>query len=308
MALDPIFGPISAFLASVTWAIGSAQYSRMNEHHSAFAVNFARALFALPLFALLVFVSSGGWSAGIQEFRTLEARHIYWFTVSMIASYGLGDVLFLWSTARIGVPAALAIASCYPLWTAIAGVLFRGETLNIPQTLGLVTVVAGVVGVILSAPKKNSLKVSGSGTVLRLGVLLAFLTSFMWALNGFAVSHAGKDLSMPVANTLRMALALGLSTIIGRVLAPRSSILIPARTLKAFVWVLALEAFGGSCLYVYGLARSPLAIGATLSSLAPVLSVPVAWGLGLEKPSVPRTLAVLVTALGILLLVGGASL
>src|ERR1051326_5646724 len=88
-------GPLCAFGSSVTWAIGSAVYSRLSDRYSAFSVNFARALIALPLFILATFWIKGGWASGIAEYQTLRLSHWGWFTLSMIASYGLGDTLFL---------------------------------------------------------------------------------------------------------------------------------------------------------------------------------------------------------------------
>src|SRR5262249_6439995 len=68
------------------------------------------------------------------------------------------------------------------------------------------------------------------------------------------------------------------------------------------------DALCGSIFYVYGLAHTDLAIGATLSSLAPLVSVPFAILLREERWSAARFVAVLTTVVGIaVLLLGGAS-
>ena len=300
-------GPLCALLSSVTWAIGSARYSLLSRSHSAFAVNFARGLFALPLFAAMAFVETGSWSGGLSAFAALRAPHLGWFALSMVASYGLGDVLFLSSTRILGIPTALAIASSYPLWTAGAARFFRGEQLAPLQGLGLALAVLGVILVILNSPglrgTEGALK---APALLRKGLALAFLTSIMWALNSFSVSQGGRELSVPVSNTVRMAFALVLSAGFGRIFMPEAPVLLPRKVMISSLSIFALEAFGGSYFYMYGLTHSPLAVGATLSSLAPVMAVPVSLVLGLEKFSIYRTLAICIVAVGVSFLLGGA--
>jgi drug/metabolite transporter (DMT)-like permease len=63
------------------------------------------------------------------------------------------------------------------------------------------------------------------------------------------------------------------------------------------------DALLGSSLYVYGLSHSDLAVGATLSALAPLISVPVAIVVGEESWSASRLAAVVATVGGVVLLV-----
>lgn len=299
-------GPLCAFLSSFTWAVGSSGYSRLARTHSAFAINFARATVALPLFILAVFVTSGGWEAGLQAYSAVRPAHLGWFSLSMLASYGLGDVFFLWSTRSLGVPGALAISSAYPLWTALAGYFFQGEALSALQFFGLILTVIGIVLVILSGTKERPASGSeGAPNPIGLGVLLALGTSVMWAANSFSVAHAGRDLAAPVGNSIRMVIALILSASFGRIFLPGKGVTLPWAEYKRSAWLFGVEAFGGSYFFMYGLSHSTLAIASTLSSLAPVISVPVAWALKLEKFSFFRTLGVCIVMAGIWLLVGG---
>jgi drug/metabolite transporter (DMT)-like permease len=100
-----------------------------------------------------------------------------------------------------------------------------------------------------------------------------------------------------------MGLGLVLSFGLGRWLAPSGRILPPWRELKPYLPVLAVESFGGSLLYLVAFSRAPIVVAATLTSLAPVLAVPAAWALGLERFSVRRTLGVALVVLGLVLLV-----
>jgi len=228
----------------------------------------------------------------------------------MFASYGMGDVFFLWSTQKIGVASALAIACCYPLWTALAGTLFRQEWLSLQGTAGLLLTVAGVICVILSQKRgvtsqgPDHPRESRPRRMLAVGVLFALVTSLFWAVNSYAVAEGGRDLPISVANTIRMLFALGWSFSLKPLFDRRASLLLPMAVLRANAIVFLLESVLGSYFYLYGLTHSTLAVAATLTSLAPVVAVPVSWALRVEKPSLKRTLSVCLVVVGISLLLG----
>jgi drug/metabolite transporter (DMT)-like permease len=69
---------------------------------------------------------------------------------------------------------------------------------------------------------------------------------------------------------------------------------------------IAADGLLGSSLYVYGLSHSDLAVGATLTSLAPLISVPIAIALGEERWNGRRVAAVAMTVAGAVTLVGAA--
>jgi drug/metabolite transporter (DMT)-like permease len=311
-----VLGPLCAFMSSVTWALGSAGYSRMARDHSAFAVNLARGLVALPLFLLTALAAAAlqthSWSGALSAFDMLEARHFGWFGLSMLASYGLGDSIFLMSSRAIGIPAALTIASSYPLLTASWGALVHHEWLSVAQTIGLLITVIGVALVILSAPKLAAASQSNEseapsvrGLSRSTGILFAFIASVCWATNSYCVTRGGQGIPVPVGNTIRMAAAVLLCLTIGKIAFPKDRLTLPLSVYRRWMWLFVLEAFGGSYFFLFGLSHSPLAIGSTLASLAPVISVPVALALRLETFSWKRTAAVITVVLGLFLLVGG---
>jgi drug/metabolite transporter (DMT)-like permease len=240
----------------------------------------------------------------------------------MVCSYGLGDALFMWSTRTLGAPGALAVSSVYPLWTSAIGLL-RGDALSLAQLLGVIVTVGGVVVVILNGPEPQ--KVRGKGPNARpekrkrgvkppssagersyaLGVALALGTSFFWAGNTFAVQKIGKELDLMVVNSVRMAMALVLSAGFGALLAPKRPLLLPRAEVIRSSAIFILESFVGSGLFIYGLAHSTLAVGSTLSSLAPVVSVPVALAMGIERFAPLRALGIAAVVGGLALLIAG---
>jgi drug/metabolite transporter (DMT)-like permease len=319
-------GPLSAFFSSITWAVGSSNYSKMSQGYSPFTLNFTRAAFALPCFLLAALIQFGGIGPAAQAFKDVQHFQLGWFFVSVVASYGFGDAFFLWSSQLLGVPGSLAIASVFPVWTALAAYFFYGEQLNFHQCLGLVIVVGGVATVILSeeraakdpqskessnANAKSNGKGKGASWVMR-GFFLAIVGSLFWAVNSYAISRAGHGVSAFVGNAIRMAMALPFAKTLGLLAStsnsargkPREPMFLPFSIVKKYSWVFVSEAFLGSSFFVYGLCHSPLGIASTLSSLAPVLSVPFALALKVERYSLKRTLGVSFVVFGLCLLMG----
>jgi drug/metabolite transporter (DMT)-like permease len=299
-------------MASVTWAVGSSCYSKLSRTNSPFAVNFTRSIFVLPFFLIAAWIETRGSAAFFNAFREVHLSHLGWLSASVFASYGFGDNIFLWSTTMIGVPAALAIASIYPIWTALAGAWFQNQVLTPWQEMGLGLAVFGVAIVILSGPKQMLSKGSvdrmdsfqiGRRTML-VGVSLAFLSSFMWALNSYAINRGAQGISVSVGNAIRMVLAMILIVITSRVFRYRGRLTLSAGIFRPVAAIFFVEAFLGSMFYMVGMSRSPLAIAATLTSLAPILSVPVALALKLERFSLIRTLGIGLVVMGLCFLVG----
>lgn len=312
VASDPsVLGPIAAFLSSVTWAIGSANYSKMTRQYRAFDVNFTRALFAVPCFLLAALITTGGPVEMLEAFRGVDSTHLSWLSISILSSYALGDIFFFMSTVSLGVPGALAIASGYPILTALAGAIFDHENPSSLQWTGLILAISGMILVILKNPKSTS-KLPAEALDERarhpwlkkrwIGATLAGLTAISWGMNSYAVAKGGNGVNPAVANSIRMIVALILIALVS-ILSTKTHVRsLNFSAVRKYGWLFILEAFFGSYLFVYGLSHSSIMLGSTLASLAPALSVPIAVALKLERFSWVRTLAVLIVVVGLSLL------
>ena len=306
--MDSYLGPLAALMSSFTWAVGVTAFTPLSKRHPAYIINLHRIFLALPSF-LLILVFNGQLSSAISS---IVIHQVGWAAVAVLASYAFGDVLFLMATMRVGAPAALAIASTYPVFAGLAGLLFRGEVLSLTRAIGILVVIVGTICVILSGPRSEAPistvpRVQDDAHIRRrlrnpyiTGILLAFGAAFCWALNTVAISGIGQGLDAISVNALRLSIALFLCPLIGIAMhGTRSFKLIPAREFLPILPVFAVEAIAGPFFYVYGLSHSHLAIGAALTSLAPVISVPFALLLGHEKFSWAKTLGVTAVVAGI---------
>lgn len=297
MPSEQLLGPLSALLSSVTWAVGVSAYTEMARHHPAHAINMSRALVAAPLFALMAWLSGDSF--------TVSNYQLLMLTLSIISSYSFGDVLFLWAARTIGIPTALAIASSYPLWSALVGWGVRGEQMALSGWGGLLLLILSVATVIRTGASQSPHDLPSRDYWK--GILCSLAVSLLWSLNTYSVSEGSTGLSSAASNTIRMTLGIFLCPLIGIPLTGRKEIFLPWKMVKKYSWVFFFEGFGGSLFYAYGLVHSSLATGSALSSLSPILTVPLVIWQGKERFSWIRALAIVGVILGAWILVSATS-
>lgn len=289
-------GALAALGSSCTWAYASTRYAQASRDVGSFRVNLARASVVLPIYAAIVLFSRGA-----HALDGVTAPRASWLVVSVLCSYGAADALFFTAARRLGISTALSIASVYPLWAATAGALVRGEPFGLARAAGTLLCVGGVVALVRLHVTRGDADRKGDA----LGVLLALVTSFLWAGNSFSIKEASSTGAIDVwqVNVVRYAIALTLLAAIVAGSRTPPPLPRPARGWPALLPAILADALLGSTIYVYGLAHTDLAIGATLSSLAPLVSVPFAIWLGEERWSAARFAAITATVGGVAILV-----
>lgn len=300
-------GPLCALASSLTWAYGSAVYTREAGRVGATEVNLTRALLVLPLFAAATLVT-----AGPQALGALRVSNLGWLSLSMLCSYGVGDLLFYLTALRLGTPTGLAISSIFPVWSALLGALTLGEHISGGRAAGIGCCIAGVAWLVLLQAPGDSQTPTVRGRALGAGVALALLTSLLWAGNAYSIRRGAVGLPMFLVNTFRYFTAV--LVLLGMWLAQqrrqrragdakRERLLLSLRHLRRFMATVLVEAFLGSSLFVYGLSHSDLSVASPLSSLAPLFAVPIGLFLGTERLHLRRLLAIVLTVTGVVLLV-----
>jgi drug/metabolite transporter (DMT)-like permease len=285
---------LAAFTASVTWAYATAYYSRASRVVGAARVNLARVVVALPTFIVIRLIRGGdGFVSGITPAQAA------WLVGSVVCSYAFADSLFLAAARHIGITTALSIASTYPVWAAMWGAFVDGEPITKGRVLGTVLAVSGVVWLVRL---QRGAVPSASHPALG-GFVLAFIASLLWSLNSIGVKRGAQGLDTIDVTVLRFM--AGFCLLVPQLFLPGSRAMAraPAEGWLRLLPALVADAVIGSLAYVYGLSHTDLAVGATLSSLAPLVSVPFAIALGQERWSVRRFAAVVTTVAGVALLV-----
>jgi drug/metabolite transporter (DMT)-like permease len=304
---ESYLGALGAFTASVTWAFASERYAHAARAAGTVRVNLVRALAASFLW----------WGAlavveGVGALGKVPAENALLLAASIACSYALGDGIFFRAAARLGVSAALAIATIYPLWAALYGALVRAEPFGPLRAFGLLGCLGGVWALLAlgrrhAPPAQSETKVA-HGQGASGGVALALLASLAWAGNAVFLKQGAQGLSLYQANVLRFSFgALFLLLQLPFRARERNAEAAPrlANLGRTLALPLLLDTGLGSVCFVYGIAHTDLALGATLSSLSPLVALPIAALSGSERVTAPHALAVGFTVLGVVLLVLG---
>jgi len=289
-------------MASVTWAFASIRYAAVAREVGDARVGLLRAVSASVLWWAVVLVTSGSPSTAV------DLRHGAFLVGSIVCSYALGDRVFFAAAHRVGVSTALAIATIYPLWAALYGTLFRGEPFGLRRSLGVLACLVGV-SALLALSRASNVSTVAARTHALVGVGLALLTSLFWAGNAVFLKLGTEGPGIVQANAVRFTagvLLLALQLPRGKSPAAATSVSYPSLARRLVLPLLVDTGLGSIC-FVYGIAHTDLALGATLSSLSPLVALPFAVALGTERFSAGRALAVCLTLAGVLMLVTATS-
>ncbi|HEY6878497.1 MAG TPA: DMT family transporter, partial [Polyangiales bacterium] len=194
---------------------------------------------------------------------------------------------------------ALAIATIYPLWAALYGALVRGEPLGVRRIVGIACCLSGVSAVLWMSRERGP----SASRAPYLGAALALLTSLFWAGNAVFLKQGAEGLSIYQANAFRYT--AGVFLLVAQLwTAPTKAERMPlGALLRTLRMPLLVDTGLGSICFVYGIAHTDLALGATLSSLSPLVALPIGVALGTERVSAGKACAVCLTVLGVVLLV-----
>jgi drug/metabolite transporter (DMT)-like permease len=308
-----VLGALASVASAALWAFASTRYAQASRAVGSARVNLTRATTVLPVFAVVTLLSTHGHVlAGIDRTRAM------WLGLSVLCAYGFADNVFFAAARRVGITTALAIASSYPLWAALVGVVWRGERFGLVRASGTLLCVGGIIALIVMSPravevgkgepaKKAHEHAHSTLREARQGILLALLTSVLWAGNTVSVKMGGTGIEAWHANLIRFLIAWPILAATSAVTTrPSPDDGVARAAYRSLVPVSLAEACVGSSLFVYGLAHTDLAVGATLSSLAPLMSVPFALFYREERWSPPRFAAVTATVAGVVILIVGA--
>lgn len=282
-----LIGELSALVAALCWAVGSHLFSRVGRAGDvpAGALNLGKCLTAVVMFAVTAIFATG------RLWPALSHGTLGWLVASGVVGLAIGDSAYFGAMALLGVRRALLMLSTAPVFAALGGALFLGESLGARDVAAIVAVLAGVVVVV------NEQGV-GPGDTPR-GLAITPRASLMGVLYGLVagLGQAGGSLMSRVAMSSGLS---SLDTAIVRLVAGIVAMLaIAAATGRLVPWArtlarpkLALAIAGSAFVGTYlGMWLSMVAIGhasstavaATLLATSPIFALPLGRWLDREQ-------------------------
>ncbi len=159
-----MLGEVLALLAAIVWAFSSLLYKIGLKNTDPLIANTYR--LAIATLILL--------PVTVQMNVKYNIDFIY-LQISAIFGIGVADFFFLKSLKYINVSRAVPISSSYPFFTMMLGIVFLKEPLEIAFIISAVLI---LLGIYLLSEEKSENEVN-----VKLGVLFAILTAFLWGLS-----------------------------------------------------------------------------------------------------------------------------
>ncbi|GAB4397291.1 MAG: DMT family transporter [Rhodoferax sp.] len=284
--------------AAAAWAVGSVTSVTPSRHLGAFAfTRWRMSIVALCLWAVLLF--TGGW-------RSLGAPHVGLLLASGLIGIFVGDTALFGAINRLGPRRAGVLFATHAAFSALLGVVWLNERIGLQAALGMVLTLAGVMLAILLGRHKDETHAweADNGPVL-IGVLLALLAALCQALGSLLAKPVMASNVDPVmAAAVRVSISvLAHGVLLGAGFGPaRSQQPMTLRVLGQTA-LNGLIAMGlGMTLLLWALATGDVGMVGILSSVSPILVLPLLWWRFGRAPAAGAWAGAVLTVVGTALL------
>ncbi len=297
------FGAVMALIASFCWTFAPFLFASAVRSMGAYYANLLR----------LVMASVGLWGIAFiaiavtpEITRGINAESVFWMVSSGVTGLVVGDYFYFSALKHLGPRRTLQILTSVPIVSALEGMVFLGERLSLYANLGIMLTVAAILCV--NWFDKNEKTTAEPGSFSYLGVVLAVAGAVCHGTAAVLMRKAylsAGELNILTATAVRISSAgcvmLAVSLISGKISGAAKAV----SSAKAFGRLAGGTVFGpvlGMLFYMASLKFAPAGIASTMSSLSPVLIVPIsAWWYktGLNKPAL---IAMAVAVVGVVLI------
>lgn len=293
-------GEIFAIATAICWAITSTSFEHAGKKMGSLTLNLIRLWFAFVFLMIYTGIIRG-------SFLPLDASYDTWkwLLLSGVIGLFLGDLLLFEAFTLIGARISMLIFSSVPPLSAILAFIILGDTMRPMQIVGMIITIAGIGIVILTRDgSDNSSKVKFTHPILGIG--LAFGGAFCQAL-GYIVGKLGMNAGAltydPFASTqIRIIAAVICFTLFITYRKGWKNVANAFTYKKAMGYTLVGSIFGpfiGVSLSLAALNYTSPGVAATLTSITPIILIPVAIFYHKEKLSFKEVLGAFVAIIGV---------
>ncbi len=291
-------GEIAALSAAGLWAVASVLYGRVGEVIPPLLLNLFKGIIAIAFLILTIFLVG-------DSLPSLPLLSLTLILLSGVIGIGVGDTIFFAAINSLGARRTLLLGTLAPPLTAIFGLLFLDEQLQIQAWWGIFLTIIGVAWVIT---ERTTDQVFRGYSQLLQGTTWGLLTAIT---NSIGVILSRAAFKMTTVSPLWVALlrlSAGEVTLILLITVfPRGNFLADLRKFTNLKIVIAtiVAAFCGTYLGIWlqqtAIKLTPTGIAQTLLQTSPIFILPLAVFTG-EKISGRAIAGVVVAIAGIALL------
>jgi len=288
-----------ALLAATCWAFGSLLSAQAATHLGAFAFTRYRMLVAmLLLWAMALY--SGGW-------QTLSSSSITLLSLSGTIGIFIGDTALFAAMNRLGPRRAGVLFASHALFSVILAYFWLGETLWGFTLVGSSLLISGVMIAILFGKRHTEQhQWENSQHGVGLGIALALLAALCQAISTLMLKPLMlTDIDAVAASAVRMSIGFVLHLLIFVLgfKAARSYLPLTGRILWLVIINATLSMVLGMTFILQALKHGDAGMVAMLSSVSPVLVLPMLWLVYKRSPAWGAWVGALLTVLGTVLII-----
>jgi|DewCreStandDraft_4_1066084.scaffolds.fasta_scaffold00138_72 drug/metabolite transporter (DMT)-like permease len=293
-----IIGELCALAAALLWSFSPFIFTSAALRIGTLQLNITRSLLATIFLGITLLI--------FQININFSLYQIFFLTLSGITGLVLGDTFLFKAFKTIGPRVAMLIMAINPAFTAIIAYIWLGESLSIIAILGMFLTLIGIAFVILEKPtqEKVKFKISISGVFYGFIAALGQAVGLIFA----KLSNPIKDVPNMLSATFIRLGSAALVLFIGATLIKKfkNPIILFKNDIPSFKLVVIGSIIGpylGVTLSFFAIIFTPQAgIAATLTSITPILMLPLSRIIYKEKLTWKGILGAFIAILGVILL------
>ncbi|MEB3220071.1 MAG: DMT family transporter [Nostocales cyanobacterium 94392] len=294
--MTDFLGEIAALAAACLWAIASIVYARLGARIPPLQLNLVKGIIAIALFIFTILVSG-------EIFPSIATLPMLLLLLSGVIGISLGDTAFFITINCLGARRTLLMQTLTSPMSAIFGLIFLQEKLNILAGCGILLTILGVAWVVTE--RTTDVK-DISRAEFRRGISFGLLTAIAGAIGAVLSRSAIADTNInPLwAALLRLSagiLILLIWTFCRQQTSFNLSNLHNLRVLGGTFFAAFCGTYLGIWLQQTAIKYTSVGIASTLLQTSPIFIIPFAISMG-EKVTIRAILGVLISIAGIALL------
>ncbi len=291
------FGEIVALATAFCWTISAGAFEAAGKRVGSLSVNLLRLLLAFLFISVFNLVTRGM----ILPFDATNSTWL-WLTFSGFVGFVMGDLFLFQAYVEVGSRVSMLIMSTVPPLTAITGFLLMGERITWVDFIGMLITLGGIALVILTKGSDHQ-KVKFSHPIK--GLTFAFLGACGQAF-GLVLSKFGMGAYDPFAATqIRIIAGIVGFSIVLTGLKSWGKFFSALKNRQALKFITIGSLFGpfiGVSLSLLAVQHAPTGVVSTITSLTPVLIIPVSVYMFKERVLLREILGAVISLIGVSLL------
>lgn len=297
--MNNYLGEIYAILTAICWAITSIAFEHAGKKMGSLTLNIIRLWFAfvfLMIYSFIVRDMPLPLDASLNTWK--------WLILSGLIGLLIGDLFLFEALTQIGARISMLIFSSVPPMSAILAYFILGDKMTTSQVIGMIITMTGIGTVILTRSSTSNKKIKFTHPIL--GISLAFGGAFCQSL-GYIIGKLGMDAGGISYDPFSSTQIRIIAAIIG------FTIIVSLRkgwpnVAKAFTYRTAIKhtivgsVFGpfiGVSLSLLALNYTTPGVASTLTSITPILLIPVALFYNKEKLLIKEIMGAFIAIIGV---------